>query len=107
MTASRIVCIALAGVVGSFVAAHAALLGVTPGPPTLVFDNQGVTTYDSATDLFAVDASPVAIRFTPFGLPVFVLPTGDPATEVVSIRIHVDQFGVFSGGVAEADLVVI
>jgi len=107
MRASRIVCFALAGVVGSFVSAHAALLGVAPGFPALAYDNSGVMTYDSATDLFIVDAFPLAIRFTPIAQPVLVVPTGNPAMERVFIQIHVDESGAFSGGVAVADLVVI
>jgi len=107
MTASRIVCFALAGVVGSVVSVHAALLGVAPGFPTLVYDNSGVMTYDSATDLFVVDAFPLAIRFTPADPPVLVVPTGSPATERVLIQIQVDDAGALSGGVAGDDLTVI
>ena len=74
--------------------------------PVIVFDSQGATTYDAASDLFSVDAAPIAIRFAPADQPRIVGPTGDPPMEDVAINILVDENGVLIGGAAVDDLFV-
>ena len=82
------------------------LLGIIPGAPTLIFNNTGTTAYTGSTDLFAVDACPLAIRFAPGGIPRFVNPTGDPPSEVLRVRIVVDEAGMLLSGVPDEDLIV-
>lgn len=84
----------------------ATLIGILPEFPALVFNGQGSLTYDSAADLVAVDASPVAIRFSPTSFPRFVNPTGDPLSEVLAIRMIVDENGTFIEGVPNEDLIL-
>jgi hypothetical protein len=88
-------------------ASMAALLGILPGFPALVYDSTGTTSYSAASDMFAVAASPIAIRFTPTSPPRFVNPTGMPASEVLSINIEVNQLGILIGGNASEDLIVV
>ena len=98
---------ATAAVTGLAGVSFAALIGILPGFPALVFDNDGVTTYDAGTDLLSIDSCPIAIRFTPTSTPRFVIPTGDPPSEVLSIRAVITDIGVLFGGVPEEDLIVI
>ncbi|MCH8149639.1 MAG: hypothetical protein IH987_16910, partial [Planctomycetes bacterium] len=88
---------------------YAELIGVGDNlsSPVIVFDSRGTTTYDAASDLFSVDAAPIAIRFTPADRPRTINPTGDPPMENVSINIFVDENGDLIGGVPGDDLIVI
>ena len=84
---------------------HAALLGNQPGFPIIVFDSQGTLTYDAATDLFSVDASPLVIRISPTTFPRFILPAS--GIKAVTIRGYVDETGTVIDGIAGNDLEVI
>ena len=87
-------------------AASAALLGVTPGFPLLSYDSNGTTTYDASTNLLTLRASPIALLMSGSSPPRFVNPTGNPASEVVSIQIFVDETGALVSGVGGDDLVI-
>lgn len=82
------------------------LLGVLPGFPSLTYDSNGTTNYSSASDTFALLASPIAIRFTPSSVPRLVMPTGMPAQEVLSIGASISDTGSVMGGVFGDDLIV-
>jgi hypothetical protein len=100
-----------------------ALVGIFPDYPALFYDNQGALLYDPqagaaylstsagadllSTGLLSVDASPIAIRFAPTEPPRFVNPTGDPPSEVLSIRARIDDTGLLFGGIANEDLIVV
>jgi|GEM_PF-2152560 len=88
--------------------AMAELIGVSGelDSPVIVFDSQGSTSYNAATDVFTVDANPIAARFAFNDPPRLVVPTGQPATETVSINIVVDDSGALIGGVPGDDLIV-
>ncbi len=81
------------------------LIGVEPGFPLTLYNNQGVTTYSAAEDLFAIDANPIAVQLAPDGIPRLILPVnGD---ETVQIQAIVDENGGLVGGVDGDDFVVI
>ncbi|MCA9290510.1 MAG: hypothetical protein KDA25_05245, partial [Phycisphaerales bacterium] len=82
------------------------LIGVEPGHPLLVFNNQGTTTYDATTNLFTIDANPVAIQFAPGQPPRFVNPTGTPRDEMVFLQVIIDESGALVGGVDGDDFIV-
>ena len=78
----------------------AALLGNTLNHPFISYDNQGRTTYDAANDLFAVNASPLALLVS--GNPPAII----AGAEDFSINISVDENGALAGGVPGDNLVV-
>ncbi len=81
------------------------LIGVDPGFPLTLYDNQGVTTYSAAEDRFTVDSNPIAIQFEPNGPPRLILPfNGD---EAVRIEAIIDENGDLVGGVPGDDFLVI
>jgi|GEM_PF-3379726 len=75
--------------------------------PVIVFDGRGTSSYNAVTDVFLVDADPIAVKFAPEEEPRPVGPTGQPLNEEVSIRLTVNDEGLLSGGVPGDDLVVI
>ncbi|HKQ48839.1 MAG TPA: hypothetical protein VJZ71_12280 [Phycisphaerae bacterium] len=87
--------------------AAAELLGVLPGFPTLTYDSNGTTSYNSTTDTMSLIASPIAIRFTPSSAPHLVMPTGSPAQEVLQLGGFINDTGGVAGGVSGDDLIVI
>ncbi|MCH8151553.1 MAG: hypothetical protein IH830_04165 [Planctomycetes bacterium] len=98
---------ATAAVTGLAGVSFAALLGVLPGFPNLNFNALGTTSYSPITGLFSVDSCPIAIVFVSGDPPRFVTPTGEPASEVVSIIVGLDRTGTLIGRVTPSDLVVI
>lgn len=93
--------------IGFVSASFAALLGVLPGFPNLTYDANGVVTYNAGSQSFKINASPIAIRFSPVSPPRLVTPTGVPPTEVLSVDIIVDGGGTLLSGVAGDDLVLV
>jgi hypothetical protein len=87
--------------------ASATLLGIMPGFPSLTYDSNGTTSYNSASDSLALIASPIAIRFTPGGVPRLVQPTGAPAQEVLQLNGVITNTGTVGGGVLGDDLLVV
>lgn len=76
-----------------------ALVGVGPlGEPTIAFDSGGTVAYNSATDDFSVDSTPLSIE-SPAGSGLFF-------TGSVDIDIQVDDTGSLIGGVPADDLVI-
>jgi hypothetical protein len=61
-------CVSLFGLVGL---ANAALLGVAPGFPNTVYDNQGTINYNNGTMALDVDATPLTLQFTNGGATFF------------------------------------
>lgn len=94
-----------AAAVGTSIAGGA-LLGVLPGFPLLTYNSNGVVDYKAGGRMFTLTASPIAIRLTNASLPRFVVPTGDPAGEVVSVLAIVDNAGNLVSGVPGDDLVI-
>ena len=78
----------------------AALLGNTLSLPFVSYDAQGTTVYDAANDLFAVNATPLALLVS--GNPPAII----AGSENFSINITVDDTGALTGGVPGDDLVV-
>jgi len=79
----------------------AALLNNTVDFPLISYNNQGVANYNAETDVFSVDATPLAI-----------LVAGNPAAVISGpenfiINITVDSSGALTSGVPGDDLVVI
>ena len=100
--------IAVVLVVGLFVSpASATLLGVLPGFPSMTYDSNGTTSYNAASDSLALIASPIAIRFTPGGIPRLVQPTGAPAQEVLQLNGVITNTGTVGGGILGDDLLVV
>ena len=83
----------------------ATLLGVELTSPVVLYNNAGTTTYNAGTDLFSVDASPIAINNG--GTISLIIPIPGGGLEGVEINIEVDETGGLVGGVpGEDDLVV-
>lgn len=83
--------------------ASAQLLGLTPGYPLFSYDNTGVTSLNSTTGEFNVDADPLDLTFNVGDAPSFVV---DPRS--VKIRIIAGSPGCsVTGGTAGDDLEVI
>jgi len=78
----------------------AALLDNTLDLPFISFNNQGVATYDAVSDIFSVNASPLAILVS--GNP----PATISGPESFIINITVDAAGALTGGVPGDDLLV-
>ncbi len=72
--------------------------------PPIVF--KGTTSYDAGTDLFEINASPIAIRLSPTSPPRIIKPTGNPSSEEVTIKAYIDDTGAFINGVSGDDLIV-
>lgn len=85
----------------------ATLLGVMPGYPTLTYDSNGQTSYNSSSDSLALIASPIAIRFSPSSPPRLVMPTGSPAQEVLQLNGVITDTGTVGGGISGDDLLVV
>lgn len=99
-----------AGIVAGLAAtspASATLLGNSLATPQLSFDNGGQTGYDATTDLFSVNALPIAFRIIPGSVPVFVVPNLPEVGESFTIGITVDAAGNLVGGNAGDDLSII
>lgn len=86
--------------------ATAALLGVLPGFPQLTYNSNGAVDYKAGAQTFLLTASPIAIRLTNASIPRFINPTGNPASEVVQVRVLVDNTGGLIGGTAGDDLLI-
>ena len=87
----------------------AALLGVMPAPPQIVFDNVGTTKYDASSDVLSIDARPIVIRLSAEDPPILITPTSESG-EMLAITIVVDDGGALVGGNPDPpgnDLVVI
>lgn len=86
--------------------ASADLLGVSPGFPQTVYNNQGMTHYDAATGLLSVDARPIATRFAANQPPRIVGadPMGD---RYLFLRVRLDTNGALLGGVPGDDFIVV
>lgn len=84
--------------------ASATLLGNSLATPLLSFDNGGTANYDATSDLFSVDALPIALRLTPGAPPRFITPNLPTAGEFFTIDITVDDLGNLVGGIAGDDL---
>src|SRR5437773_7805951 len=84
----------------------AALLGVLPGFPAISYDGAGSsTTYTNSTKSFAVNATPLAMKFTPTGPLRFIQPVNN--MQVLTLRVIVDSSGTLLGGIPTEDLIVI
>lgn len=83
--------------------ADAALVGVTVTQPVISYVNTAATAtrYDPISQIFAVDATPSTIQFSPTDPTLTVLPPRSMA-----IRIQVDNTGALIGGVPGNDLVI-
>ena len=86
---------------------QAALEGVMPGFPLLVYDGQGSTTYDAGSGLLTIAARPVAIRFEPASIPRLVEPAGEPPQRFLSILVELDLDGNLVGGLPGPDLIIV
>ncbi len=86
----------------------ASLLGVLPGLPTLTYDSNGVTVFTANSNSFVLTASPLVIIFpAPYPpIPRLVMPTGSPASEVVSIGATISNTGTVLGGILGDDLII-
>lgn len=84
--------------------AAASLLGVELDLPFILFNNTGATNYTAGSDLFSLEASPIAIRESAALAPVFITPAG--GVELVAVNIRVDDSGTLLGGVPGNDLLV-
>jgi hypothetical protein len=83
--------------------ASSTLLGEPLEAPLLSFDNGGTTSYDAVSDVFSVDANPIALRLTPSDAPIFITPSN--GEESFTISILLDDTGALIGGdPAGADL---
>jgi hypothetical protein len=78
--------------------ASATLLNSPMTFPLLSYDNGGTTTYDASTDIFRVDAFPIAIRLNAAAPPRFIRPNPPTAGEFFTIQIEVDDTGNLVGG---------
>lgn len=89
----------LAGLVAGLAIAGPAsstLLGEPLEAPLLSFDNGGSTSYIASTNVFSVDANPIALRLSPSDAPIFITPSnGD---ESFAISILVSNAGALLGG---------
>ncbi len=83
--------------------AHAELVGIQPGFPSLVYNSQGTLTYDAGTDQLSVNANAIAIRFSSVDPPRFINP-GITGSDAVTIRVSIDETGALTGGAAGDDL---
>ena len=83
----------------------AALLDNTIELPLIGYNNQGTTTDDAGTDVFLVDASPLALLI-PGSPPVNIEPIPG-GTDNFIISITVDETGTLTGGTPGDDLVII
>ena len=91
--------LALGGFIGPV---NAALIGVQPVFPNIVYDNQGTTSFTAGNMEFNVDADPLTIKFTAASADNFIL-----APDSVTIRILVDAgCGVAGGNMSGFDLEV-
>jgi uncharacterized repeat protein (TIGR01451 family) len=68
--------------------------------PLIVFDSQGTLTYNATSDLFFVDARPVAVRLPPPGNPIRI------TSGIFQINAEIDEDGDLQGGVQGDDLFV-
>ena len=84
--------------------APAALLNNTINLPLITFNNQGTTTYDAATDVFFVDATPLSL-IVGAGPPADITDDATGSRDF-SINISVDAAGALIGGTPGDDLVV-
>jgi hypothetical protein len=75
--------------------APAALIGIQPTFPIMMYNGGGVT-YNAATNTFTIDTSPLAVRFSALTPPRFVLPVD--GVKGMSLSLQVDEAGVFIGG---------
>jgi uncharacterized repeat protein (TIGR01451 family) len=82
------------------------LIGVTTGYPLTTYDSTGHISYDSSSQAFNLDATPIFFYQTSSSPQRQV--TADPVSGLcnVQIRINVGQSGNLIGGVAGPDLVV-
>jgi len=80
--------------------ANGALLGLDLSDTLITYDSTGTITYDSDTDLFALDATPAAVRFAS-GIVRFI---GDPRS--MQIRVLVNEMGSVSSNGTVDDLVL-
>jgi len=85
----------------------AALLGILVSFPIISYNGTGVTTYSAGTDLFSINASPIAIRFSALTPPRIINPTGFPPAEVLQINVQVDNSGALIGGTPGDDLLIV
>lgn len=99
----------MAGIVAGLALASpssATLLGNAVQFPLISFDNGGATTYDAGTDLFSVNANPVALRAVPATPPLFITPSANGGEDFL-INIFVGSDGSLIGGVSDfPDLLV-
>lgn len=99
----------LAGVVAGLAMAgpaSATLLGNSLLFPLLSFDNGGTTNYDATSDVFSVNALPIALRLAAGAPPRFITPAPPDAGEFFTIAIGVDDAGNLIGGTDGDDLQV-
>lgn len=82
-------------------AAQAAMLGVRPRFPMVVYDSGGTLNYDAGSDLLSIDATPLAIKFPPPGI------IDAASVRSFTIRVTVDGTGALTGGVPGDDLVLV
>lgn len=87
--------------------ASATLLGNSLAVPLLSFDNGGSTGYDATSDLFSVNALPIALRLSPGAPPAFITPNLPAVGESFTIGITVDGGGNLVGGNPGDDLSII
>lgn len=98
--------IVAAGISLAPISGYAALLGLTPGEPTVDFGGAGIIAYDAATGIVTISGTPATIfQSDPFILGE-VLGTGADDEKLVTIKFKVDSNGAFVSGVDGPDLVV-
>jgi hypothetical protein len=96
----------LAAALGLAAPAHADLLGVTPGEPTISFGGAGLIDYDVATGTVTISAEPADLfQSDPFLLGS-ILGTGAEDERLFSIQFKVDSTGQFVSGVDGPDLII-
>jgi len=76
------------------VCAPAALIGIQPTFPIMMYNGGGVS-YNASTNTFMIDTSPLAVRFSALTPPRFVQPVG--GIKRMSLSLQVDEAGVFIG----------
>jgi hypothetical protein len=85
---------------------QAALLGLTPGEPTVDFGGAGIIGFEAATGLVTLSGQPATLFQTEPFLYGEILGTGADDEKLITVQFHVDATGNFVSGVDGPDLIV-